>query len=109
MPRQAAATVVYALHAALVLWVVLTPLFGGQDALRMHVVLLPFLWLHWVTNQDVCALTLLERGLRGVDNDHSFLHSIVSPVYKLHSRHVKLGVWYCSILLWGLAASKASF
>lgn len=68
------------LHTALVALVVLGPLVN--NLLTLHAVLVPFLWLHWVTNEDACALTELEKRLRGVDDTGTFVHSVVGPVFR---------------------------
>lgn len=92
-----AADLVKVLHTAFVFLNVVAPFSTSQDLLRYHVVIMPFLYLHWITNDDTCALTLLETRLRGVPNHQSFFHSLVSPVYKFRASNV---VWFLSLVLW---------
>ena len=101
-----AAGLVRVLHILLVAWVVLTPFLGSDPMLVLHLVFVPFLWLHWFLNQDTCALTVLEQSLRGVSADRSFFHSLVSPVYKIRDADVRAAAWVASVLLWLVTLRK---
>lgn len=92
-----AADVIKILHAAFAFLNILAPFSGSQDLLRYHAVVMPFLYLHWITNDDTCALTLLETRLRGCPNRESFFHNLVSPVYKFRATTI---VWVLSLALW---------
>lgn len=82
------ANVVMLLHWVLVGFLVYSP-FSPYPALWvLSTVSLIFILSHWCMpgpHQDTCALTLLERYLRGCDSKESFMHQIVSPVYKFVS------------------------
>ena len=103
------ANIVMLLHWVLVGFLVYSP-FSPYPALWvLSTISLIFVLSHWVIpgpNQDTCALTLLERYLRGCDKQESFMHQIVSPVYKLVSPDGACSdaftgrlVWTVSILL----------
>jgi len=100
------ASLVSGIHTAFTLWVLATPFFGSREMLRLHLIVIPFLVLHWITNSDTCALTIAEQMLRGVDKDDSIFHAIVSPVYILPDDGLKRAKWYAAILLWGVTAHK---
>ena len=82
------ANIVMLCHWVLVGFLVYSP-FSPYPALWvLSTISLIFILSHWAMpgpNQDVCALTLLERYLRGCDSKESFMHQIVSPVYKFVS------------------------
>ena len=100
------ADVIKALHIAFIIWVVVTPFTNNELMLVMHLIVVMFLWAHWLTNQDTCALTLMERHLRGVESDESFFHNLVSPVYILPDTVLKEGIWGVSVVLWLITLSK---
>ncbi len=100
------ATLVWALHVAFVVWAVAAPFTNSAAMLVLHLITMPFLWLHWLVNDDTCALTLLERRLRGVECDDSFFHRLVSPVYKISDANVRLVAWAASVGLWLLTLKK---
>lgn len=100
------ANVVWLLHLLFVLWVIVTPFRQNEPMLVLHVCIMPLLWVHWLTWQDTCALTLLERWLRGVDSSESFFHNLVSPVYVIRDDQLRAVCWVASVLLWLVALRK---
>lgn len=104
--RISAAWLVTALHIGLVIFAVWAPFSGNRTALVAHALLLPFLWVHWLLNDDTCALTILERKLRGVEASESFVHALVSPVYKIRDADARAVAWVASVLLWLVSASQ---
>lgn len=100
------ANVCWLLHIAFVLWVLIVPFTRNEPMLVLHLIVLPFLWFHWLVYDDTCALTLMERHLRGVSHDESFFHNLVSPVYKIKDEHIATVSWVLSILLWLITLSK---
>ena len=102
-----AASLVCLAHLAFVGFVLLAPFSSDPGTLRMYVLLMPFVWLHWVLNDDTCALTMLECKLRGVQATESFVHRIVSPVYKLPEQQSRLLAWLVSGGLWAVALYRA--
>jgi len=103
---HAGAVLVRALHAAFIAWMVWAPLYGSRETLKMHAIVCPFLMLHWATNSDGCALTVLESRLRGVSPTRSFVHSVVAPVYVIDDATVKRTVWLATLGLWSVSLWK---
>ena len=72
--------------------------------------MLPFLWFHWILNDDTCALTLIEQKLRGLNPSEckkkSFFFNLVSPVYKIQDDAIRQAAWVASIGLWLVTVSK---
>lgn len=101
-----ASAVVRLIHVAFVAFMALTPFGTCRPALVVHVLITPFLWMHWALNDDTCALTVLEKSVRGVSDDKSFFHSLVSPVYKVEDRDVRHLGWLASVVLWLVAVGK---
>ena len=100
------ANVCWLLHLLFVLWVVVVPFTNNEPMLVLHLIVMPFLWFHWCLNDDTCALTLMERHLRGVSCEESFFHNLVSPIYKIRDEHVRTASRWISILLWCVTVSK---
>jgi hypothetical protein len=85
------------IHWSLIVFIVGSPFFAGEVDLTLHAVVVPFLMLHWITNQSVCALTEMEKYLRGKTNDdETFFGQVVGPVYKFRTKGRE------NIMLWGL-------
>ena len=90
------------LHILLVLFIILTPFIGSPYLLSMHLLIVPFIMIHWITNQSVCALTEMEKILSGkTDDDETFFGQLVGPVYKFKTKDDEnLFMWALLIALW---------
>ena len=89
--------IIRTIHWSLIVFILGAPLFAGEVDLTLHAVVVPFLMLHWATNQSVCALTEMEKYLRGkTDDDETFFGQVVGPVYKFRTKGLE------NIMLWGL-------
>jgi len=102
-----AANIVKVIHILFILWFVITPFTNSEPALVLHLFTAPFLMLHWAMNADECSLTLLEMKLRGIEKcEHSFMWSVVSPIYKPRDADLKSVAWIVTIILWLVTLSK---
>ncbi len=93
--------VVQLLHVTLVLFVLFVPF---SPNLNWHWYVLHFttvasLLVHWLYNDDTCFLTLVESSLTGTKVKNTFIHSIVSPIYKISDLHVRTTTTYLTIIL----------
>lgn len=90
------------IHYLVFLFVILTPFFGNDYLMSMHLLIVPFILLHWATNQSVCALTEMEKLITGKTcDDDTFFGKIVGPIYKFKTkREENLFVWTMMITLW---------
>ena len=103
------AFIIKLLHIAFIVWFVVAPFTNSAPMLVLHAITAPFLWLHWALSADGCFLTLVEKKLRGVDNDTSFFHNLVSPIYLLNGIRdcdIRRGVMLTSVLLWIVSVNK---
>lgn len=94
------------LHCAFVGFMVLAPFATDRAWVAAHALVTPFLWLHWLLNDDSCVLTLVEARLRGVDDHDSFFYKVVSPVYKVRDEDVRVASWYASAALWAVTLAR---
>lgn len=86
MFKNIAADIVYIIHVLVVLFMVCAPFMGNNERF-LFILTVPFLFFHWIINDDTCALTMIECFLRGVPKDQSFLQRIVGPVYDPSTVH----------------------
>lgn len=95
------------LHLGFIFWMIYAPFSGIDEFLLLHAVICPFLMLHWLTSSTGCALTLLEKTMRGLKHDNqSFIHSIVAPVYVIDDASLKPIVWSSTMVLWVITLSR---
>ena len=94
--------IIRVIHFLLVVFIVGTPFWGDDYLLSMHLLIVPFIMLHWITNQSVCALTEMEKFVTGKTcDDETFFGQVVGPVYKFKTqREENLFVWTLMVTLW---------
>ena len=79
--------IIYLIHLLFVLFILLAPFSNINAILTLHCVTIPFLFLHWVTNNDICALTLAEYYIRKklygekVNGKDGFIAQIINPIF----------------------------
>lgn len=77
-----------AMHTAVTIahWGIVGLSLAAALASDLHVVLADGVWLggvmiHWLCNDNTCALTILEKYLRGVDDKNSFFFAVASSIF----------------------------
>ena len=102
------AQIIGLIHYLLIVFIIGAPFFGSEYFLTLHIVIIPFIMLHWVTNQSVCALTEIEKLVRGEkDDDKTFFGQVVGPVYKFKTQgDENTCLWTLLIALWMITLYK---
>jgi hypothetical protein len=75
--------VINILHKSFILFMLVAWMSNDIYQIILYAFTLLSLKTHWYTNDDTCALTLLEQQITGVEKKESFINQIVSPVYKI--------------------------
>jgi len=92
------------LHLLLITWSIVVPFTNDKRMLGYHALVIPMIMFHWYTN-DVCMLTEIEKALTGErENTHTFIGSIVSPVYNF--RDETTIVYVITFVLWLITMRK---
>lgn len=93
--------IVQMIHLGFIAWMIYAPFSGIDELIVLHSIICPFLILHWMMNADGCVLTLIEKHLRGLENDgESFIHKIVAPIYVIEDSTLKQFVFIVTLGLW---------
>ena len=114
--RDFIAYLIQVIHILIRIFIVATPFVGGEYLLTIHLLTIPFIMMHWLTNQTVCALTELEKIVRGgcldtetffgqimipIYKNESFVGRIISPFYEIKDKDTeKKAVWAGLTCLW---------
>lgn len=100
-------TLIRLLHCCFVAWMVCIPFIGSLDQVLLHFVMCVFLLGHWACNNATCALTILEKWARGMQEDESsFVHRLVAPVYVISVPRLKAIVRWFTVLLMCVSAYR---
>jgi hypothetical protein len=100
------ANIIKILHIMLVLFILLGPFVNDVHVILLYMMIVPFIQLHWVTNNDTCALTIAECKLRNIKPENSFFHGLVSPVYKFNEKYESIMIWILTFVLWLIAVYR---
>ena len=101
------------LHTLFILFVILAPISNNNYILFLHSIMVPFLWLHWCTNSNVCALTVVEKLVRkklynDEDDEECFTCKLIEPVYDVHKNYEAycIFIYVFAFLLWTVSVYK---
>jgi hypothetical protein len=97
------------LHLAFVVFIVITPFIGNNYFLLLHAIIVPFMMAHWYTNDNNCALTLMEKKIRHniygeePDPNDCFTYNLIAPIYDFKKDHndMSLTIYLITFGLWG--------
>jgi hypothetical protein len=103
------------LHIIFLLFVLVTPTTKSKYFLTMHAIFIPFLMVHWILNENVCALTLFEKQIKynlygdGFDAKNDCITcKLIEPVYDFKKNHESktVFIYLTTTLLWCISISK---
>ena len=96
---------IIALHTILVLFIVTVPFFGKNYLLFLHSIAGITILIHWVANNNICSLTLIEYKLREiitkkpVKQQDCFMARLINPVYDFKKNHHARRIFLYSVLI----------
>ena len=81
------------LHLIVIIFVVASPFSGSNYLLFMHAIVVPFILIHWILNNNTCSLTVAEKYVRsrtyGVEanEDECFTYQFIAPIYDFNKNY----------------------
>ncbi len=105
------------IHLLVIIFILLAPFSNSTFILLVHVIIVPFIMLHWLLNNDTCAVTEMEKfvrsqmeGGRPVANGECFSYKIIGPVYNFISENADYSkyTWLLTLGLWGISLYKVN-
>jgi len=102
------------IHIFLVCFVVIVPFTNSVPLLLLHSVTMPFLMLHWLLNDNTCALSTTEMYLREQMSDtvdrkkECFTCNIFDTLYDFNKDYDRFSmlIYLITTLLWLLSVRK---
>jgi len=77
------ANAIKAFHTLIILFILLGPFLNSPALWVLHITFSISLLVHWLTNNNVCSLSIFEAKLRGLDYTDSFSHQFIAPIYDI--------------------------
>ena len=104
------------LHMMVILFVLMAPFSNNNAMLLMHIVVVPFIILHWVMNNDSCVLTLVEKQVRkfshGIKPSKKdlFVYQFIAPIYDFNKNYDTYStfIYYFTFSLWTISLFNLS-
>jgi hypothetical protein len=99
------------LHILIILFVLLIP-FSGNDALMLlHIIVVPFIIIHWLYNNNKCCLSVAEKYIRKIshgtksDVKDTFVYQFIAPIYDFNKNHESYSafIYMITMLLWSVS------
>jgi hypothetical protein len=80
----------------------------------MHAIIVPFMILHWILNQNTCVLTIIEKHIRSqltnaeIKNEDCFTCRLIEPIYDFTNDigSLTVFVYIVTISLWFVTVGK---
>lgn len=99
------------LHFIFVMFVVITPFIGNNYFLIIHAIIVPFMMAHWYTNDNNCALTIMEKKIRKnlygeePNPNECFTYNLIAPIYdfKKNNHDMSTIIYIITFCLWGVS------
>lgn len=105
------------LHLIVILFVLIAPFSNSNYLLSLHTILIPFILLHWVLNNNTCSLTVAEKFIRQytygetAKQDDCFTYKFISPIYDFNKNHESYSTftYIITISLWFISVYNLSY
>lgn len=102
-------------HFLVVCFVLFVPFFGNNYLLLLHSVIVPFIMLHWIVNDNTCVLSVIEHKIRQkmnngvpIDKNECFTAKLINPIYdfKENNKEYSILIYLLTIGLWATSLGK---
>ncbi len=111
--NESLSVLINVLHLVIIVFVVAVPFSNSNYLLMLHVIVVPFIILHWLLNNNTCCLTLMEKYIREkttsggkVNAEDCFSYKLISPIYDFNNNFsnfslftyaLTFGLWTISV------------
>lgn len=93
------ADLIFFIHILIFLFVVCVPFVGSDILVLMNLVFMIGILVHWICNNNICVLTVIEKAIRGIPNDtETFFGRIFGGVYGF-GKDSKITWWVLCFLI----------
>lgn len=94
------------LHISIIIFIIYGVFSNNYDILLINFALLTSILVHWVLNNDTCALTIIEKMITGNEDKDTFIYSLVSPIYNIDDTELSKIIKMITILIYGMTSLK---
>lgn len=104
--------IIWVIHLCIIISVIGIPFIDSPYFLMLHAIFVPFLLLHWVTNNNTCVLTTTEKYFRNVstkdEEEDCFTCRLINPMFDFKKNHIdsSKAIYITTILLWMISSTR---
>src|SRR5210317_773762 len=92
--------IIFTIHLLFLIAMLVVPFTGTKEHLEFYALLVPFLFFHWTTNDDTCALTQFEMWFTGKEKYETFMGRVMRPIYKVDEHVANYLIKVTFFFLW---------
>jgi hypothetical protein len=100
------------IHLIVIIFVLAAPFSNSNYLMLLHIIIVPFIILHWLLNNNICCLTIAEKFIReknygiSIKEDDCFTYKLIAPIYDFNKDHesfstfiylLTTGLWVISV------------
>lgn len=93
------AIIIKIFHIFIISFELLLPFCNIPEFLLLHIIFTLGLMLHWITNSNICCLTILEAYLRNINLNNTITSKFISPIYLISDYYYSHIIWIITIIL----------
>jgi hypothetical protein len=99
------------IHILLILFIIFAPICNVYSILIIHSLIIPSIIIHWIFNNNICALTSVELYLKNGTiftnkRDECFTCKIIDPIYTFNTEKQNKFIYLIMILLFLISYYK---
>lgn len=96
------------IHLIVIIFVLAAPFSDSNYLILIHSIVVPFIILHWILNNNTCCLTVAEKYIREkntgttIKSEDCFTYQLVAPIYDFNKDHQAFStfIYLLTISLW---------
>lgn len=104
------------IHLIVIIFVLAAPFSNSNYLMLLHAIVIPFIILHWLLNNNTCCLTVAEKYIREkntgttVKEGDCFTYQLVAPIYDFNKDHHTFStfIYILTISLWFVSVYNIS-
>lgn len=104
------------IHLIVIIFVLAAPFSNSNYLMLLHAIVIPFIILHWLLNNNTCCLTIAEKYIRekntgtSVKDGDCFTYQLVAPIYDFNKDHQSFStfIYTVTISLWAVSVYNLS-
>lgn len=104
------------IHWIVIIFVLAAPFSNSNYLMILHIIVVPFIMLHWILNNNACCLTLAEKYIRQktigvpIQDNECFTYQIMSPIYDFNKNNEDFSsfIYIITICVWLISVYNIS-